>query len=800
MAVIISGIPGVGTIQADNAATESTLQQLVAAVNRATGAQVRSVKGIEGDLKGQSAQAKNTSASMAAMAAAAGGAAASTQGLYSKIVENLQSTTGGFDDVAVQIRMFGSVLADTASGISRTWLRMMGDLSVDPVERGTATIGRALSIATSGLLVFTKGLGAVIPNKVGGAISKTLGLTSKAAGNLAGTLNELIGSELTASIKAFKQFGDMGGTVGGGLSDLRTMAYDSGLTLQQFNSVLKAQREEVISFGGTLADGALKVAKVQNELAANTGTSGKSLQKELLNMGIGLEEQAGIAITVMSQMRALGKTTDARNLNEQKVAKATRAYAEDLRILQEATGKDAKAVMEKARKETMNAALMSKLSVDERANLTKVFAGLEELPADAQADIKQAIMQELSGGVITNPLVASNTELTKFVKDTAARTRQGGENLTAEQLKAGRTLAQTVAAQNKAGVGFGAAAATVALYDKSIGGVVAQNASLASGLEELASRTDPEGITQNQKAIKEATNTQDKLTNQFADLTVEGKRFNTTLGHLNTQILPAYAEAISTVTAGMRGTLQGAQKIIEKPRETAGEIGGAIFQSMLTELKSISASLKPGLNSLLDTIIKWSGIKAEKPPGKAAGGSVYARKPYMVGEIGPELFVPNQSGQIISNQNVVKLQKSLASTFENLFQDQNISKQFETMQKNLVSGADVQQSQTTAAMQQLQSMQASLITTAETQKRQSATPAQAYSIPDQTNSINEAMQNMLQGPYGFATVMDGVKKQLSEDSTKQFSVLQEQIGKLDELVREMRNNTSANENIANMLA
>ncbi len=800
MAVIISGIPGVGAIQADNAATESTLQQLVAAVNRATGAQVRSVKGIEGDLKGQSAQAKNTSASMSAMAAAAGGAAASTQGLYSKIVENLQSTTGGFDDVAVQIRMFGSVLADTASGISRTWLRMMGDLSVDPVERGTATIGRALSLATSGLLGFTKGLGAVIPNKVGGAISKTLGLTSKAAGNLAGTLNELVGSELTASIKAFKQFGDMGGTVGGGLSDLRTMAYDSGLTLQQFNSVLKNQREEVISFGGTLADGALKVAKVQNELAANTGTSGKSLQKELLNMGIGLEEQAGIAITVMSQMRALGKTTDSRNLNEIKVAKATRAYAEDLRILQEATGKDAKAVMEKARKETMNAALMSKLSVAERGNLTKVFAGLEELPADAQADIKQAIMQELSGGVITNQLVASNTELTKFVKDTAARTRQGGENLTAEQLKAGRTLARTVSAQNKAGVGFGAAAATVALYDKSVTGVVAQNASLASGLEELNSRTDPEGITQNQKAIKESTNTQDKLTNQFADLTVEGKRFNTTLGHLNTQILPAYAEAISTVTAGMRGTLQGAQKIIEKPRETAGEISGAIFQSMLTELKSISASLKPGLNSLLDTIIKYSGIKAEKPPGKAAGGSVYARKPYMVGEIGPELFVPNQSGQIISNQNVVKLQKSLGSTFENLFQDQNISKQFETMQKNLVSGADVQQSQTTAAMQQLQSMQASLITTAETQKRQSATPAQAYSIPDQTNNINEAMQNMLQGPYGFATVMDGVKKQLSEDSTKQFSVLQEQIGKLDELVREMRNNTSANENIANMLA
>jgi predicted transcriptional regulator len=335
--------------------------------------------------------------------------------------------------------------------------------------------------------------------------------------------------------------------------------------------------------------------------------------------------------------------------------------------------------------------------------------------------------------------------------------RAGGENVTADQLKAGRALAQTIDAQNKAGVGIGAATAQVALFGGATSDVVSKQSAAATAFSKMAADTDPEGITQSQKALKEATNTQDKLTNQFAELTVEGKRFNTEMGHLNTRILPAYAEAISTVTAGMRGAVQGISKVVERP-ESAREMGRAVFDLMLAELKNIGNYLKPGISSLVDSVINWSkgGGATTKASGKAMGGAVNARMPYMVGEIGPELFVPGMSGQIVSNQ--------------------NLTKQLQTMQQNLVTSVDQQK------------------------KQMAASAIQPYQMPDPTAGINEAMQNMLQGPYGFATVMDGVKKQLSEDSNKQFSVLQEQIGKLDELVREMRNNTSANENIANMLA
>lgn len=39
-------------------------------------------------------------------------------------------------------------------------------------------------------------------------------------------------------------------------------------------------------------------------------------------------------------------------------------------------------------------------------------------------------------------------------------------------------------------------------------------------------------------------------------------------------------------------------------------------------------------------------------PGRASGGSVVAGQPYMVGESGPEMFMPNNSGSIVANNNL----------------------------------------------------------------------------------------------------------------------------------------------------
>lgn len=47
-----------------------------------------------------------------------------------------------------------------------------------------------------------------------------------------------------------------------------------------------------------------------------------------------------------------------------------------------------------------------------------------------------------------------------------------------------------------------------------------------------------------------------------------------------------------------------------------------------------------------------SGSLLYSPPGRAVGGSVSRNTPYMVGEKGPELFVPGASGTIVRNENL----------------------------------------------------------------------------------------------------------------------------------------------------
>lgn len=49
------------------------------------------------------------------------------------------------------------------------------------------------------------------------------------------------------------------------------------------------------------------------------------------------------------------------------------------------------------------------------------------------------------------------------------------------------------------------------------------------------------------------------------------------------------------------------------------------------------------------------GIFAPKLPGKASGGPVKANRPYIVGEIGPELFMPKGDGEVLSNAKSRKL-------------------------------------------------------------------------------------------------------------------------------------------------
>lgn len=116
------------------------------------------------------------------------------------------------------------------------------------------------------------------------------------------------------------------------------------------------------------------------------------------------------------------------------------------------------------------------------------------------------------------------------------------------------------------------------------------------------------------------------------------------------------------------------QNIISKNEElktSFDSIGSAVANSlkgMLTGAMSFRDAMKGIISAVIDELLRLyvvqqivgvvsgalGGIGLPLPslPGKAIGGSVGKNKPYMVGEQGPELFIPGGSGTIIPNRNL----------------------------------------------------------------------------------------------------------------------------------------------------
>lgn len=85
----------------------------------------------------------------------------------------------------------------------------------------------------------------------------------------------------------------------------------------------------------------------------------------------------------------------------------------------------------------------------------------------------------------------------------------------------------------------------------------------------------------------------------------------------------------------------------------AGLLGGPVGAAVGGYLGSLAGEALGEF--LYDTVMKF--MASEGVEGKARGGSVRGRQPYIVGEEGPELFVPGASGSIVPND-IMKLLNS----------------------------------------------------------------------------------------------------------------------------------------------
>ncbi len=129
-----------------------------------------------------------------------------------------------------------------------------------------------------------------------------------------------------------------------------------------------------------------------------------------------------------------------------------------------------------------------------------------------------------------------------------------------------------------------------------------------------------------------------------------------------------FARDVDTMRASLDGPLTSgvdrAGRAIESALTKAARTGSLGFEDLrkvaLSVLSDIAASaVRGGLNELLGGGSRGGGASGGGllavlsglfggAPGRATGGPVSPARPYLVGERGPELFVPTTSGSIVA--------------------------------------------------------------------------------------------------------------------------------------------------------
>lgn len=133
-----------------------------------------------------------------------------------------------------------------------------------------------------------------------------------------------------------------------------------------------------------------------------------------------------------------------------------------------------------------------------------------------------------------------------------------------------------------------------------------------------------------------------RITEQIAEI------INSSLSNIYTSIGQALGDAITGKTDALRAIVSTIGDLISQIGKALIQYG--IVKAGLDKILSAGGIAIPGAIAIALGIAAVAAGQAFKNiPGRASGGPVNRNSPYVVGERGPELFVPNSSGRIIPN-------------------------------------------------------------------------------------------------------------------------------------------------------
>lgn len=359
-------------IELNNAATELTLKQLLAAtlaMAASKGLTQKAQKELEADLKKLSKSTKKLTETVDDETAAKQKAAKELE----KRLKAEEESTKTIRSVSAGLNKLGSTVVNVATGMTG----LISNLS---------KVGNSLTSAAGSL--------DSIP-VFGSTLSTVFGAVAGAA---------------EKSYKAFQDSASVGANFGGSITDMIDSATSAGLTFDDFTSIIKENSESLTLLGGSSANGAKRLAEM-----------GKSIKNSALG-----DQLAGLGYTtadINSGMAKysgmLGRTSGLQGKTNAQLISGTGNYLKQLDAVAKLTGKNREVLEQEQEARLTDAQFRSKLSKlgDDAANAQTLISSLPK-------ELQKGAMEVFTTGTATTK---AGEQFLTLLPDAAAKFASAGK-------------------------------------------------------------------------------------------------------------------------------------------------------------------------------------------------------------------------------------------------------------------------------------------------------------------------------------------------------------------------------------
>lgn len=343
----VTGDIGGQSVQLNNAATETTLKQLLAAtlaLNAASGKGGKQAKlqaELEKELKRLADQSKKYLKAQEELTEAAKAEAKAKADAAKAEAEKKKKLDASAEALGA---LYGAT--------EKAALGMTNLLST------MANLGNSMTSAAQSLNA--------IP-VVGGVLSGVFGAVAGAA---------------EKTYKSFQQAAEVGASFGGSITDMINAATGAGLTIDQFTGIIAKSGDSLALLGGSTTAGAKRLAEL------GKGIRDSDLGNELARMGF-TTESINSGLATYSGM--LAKTGALQGMNNRQLIESTGNYLKNLDAVSRLTGQSKKE-LEDARQQRMKDAqfrmIMSKMDAASQENLQML---MDTIPEEHREGMKEII-------------------------------------------------------------------------------------------------------------------------------------------------------------------------------------------------------------------------------------------------------------------------------------------------------------------------------------------------------------------------------------------------------------------------